>query len=381
MKSLAREVHKRVEEYELPKKVAPEDQELQEVVKRSKARIVIMGIGGAGSNTITRLNALGLEGAETIAANTDASHLLITVADRKVLLGPELCGGNGAGGDPDIGEQAARESAEYIKDVLSGTDILFVVAGMGGGTGTGAAPVVAEIGKQLGAIVVSLVTLPFSVEGTRKREIASRGLERLSKVTDTLMVIANDKILEIAKDLPLHQAFLLSDEIMARALKGVVELVSKPGLINVDLADFRAIAQNGGLSAILFGESDGEKRAVEAVEDAISNPLLDIDISGGKAAIINITCGTDFSLDEMREVVETVVSALDPNANVIWGARVDESLKGSVQVLIVVTNVRSPTFEAYLKGLEAKEEKMPVKVEVKKKEGVIAPDELGLDSL
>jgi len=379
----------KMEDYEMPQKVAPEDQEIQKILERGKVRIVIMGVGGAGSNTITRLNALKIGGAETIAANTDAAHLLITAADRKILLGPELCGGTGAGGDPRIGEEAARESAEVIKDVLAGTDILFLTAGLGGGTGTGAAPVIAEIAKQLGAIVISIVTLPFTVEGRRKKELAYQGLERLIKVTDTIIVVANDRILDIARDLPLYQAFMICDEIMARAVKGIVELITKPGLINVDLADFRAVVEGGGVAALLFGESDSDNRAIEAVEDALSNPLLDVDISGGKAAIINITCGPDFSLEEMEQVVETVVGALDQDANVLWGARIDESLKGLVQVLIVVVGVRSKTIEAVIKGELPKEEapkkvaapsaRKPLRRETSPEE--IPPEELGLDSL
>ncbi|RSN68442.1 cell division protein FtsZ [Candidatus Korarchaeum cryptofilum] len=335
---------------EIPQKVSPEDSSLKEFLEKVKARIVIMGVGGGGSNTITRLNAIGIDSVETVAVNTDAQHLLITTADRKLLIGRELCGGNGSGGDPHIGEEAARENADEIEEFLSGSDLLFIMAGLGGGTGTGASPVIAEIGKRVGAAVVSVVTLPFTAEGAKKREIAMKGLAKLASVSDTIVVVNNDKILEIAKELPLYQAFFISDEIVARAVKGVVELVMKPGLVNVDLADLRNVIESGGPAVLTFGESDGENRAMEAVDDALGNPLLDADISGGKAAIVNITSGPDFSLEEMQQIVETIVSSLDPNANVIWGARIDESLKGSVQVLLVVTGVASPTVEAALQG-------------------------------
>lgn len=352
MKSMIRTATRRVDEgvKEIPQKISPEDSALREFLEKVKARIVIMGVGGGGSNTITRLNAIGIDSVETVAVNTDAQHLLITAADRKLLIGRELCGGNGSGGDPHIGEEAARESADELEDFLSGSDLLFIMAGLGGGTGTGASPVIAEIGKRVGAAVVSIVTLPFTAEGIKKREIAMKGLAKLASVSDTIVVVNNDRILEIAKELPLHQAFFISDEIVARAVKGVVELVVKPGLVNVDLADLRNVVENGGPAVLTFGESDGENRAMEAVDDALNNPLLDADISGGKAAIVNITSGPDFSLEEMQQIVETIVSSLDPNANVIWGARIDESLKGSVQVLLVVTGVTSPTVEAALQG-------------------------------
>ena len=352
MKSIVRSATRRVEEElrEIPQKVSPEDSALKDFVEKVRARIVIMGVGGAGSNTVTRLNAIGVDSVETVAVNTDAQHLLTSISDKKFLLGKELCGGNGSGGDPHIGEEAARESMDELEEYLRGTDILFIMAGLGGGTGTGASPVIAEVGKRVGAVVVSVVTLPFSAEGTKKKEIAMKGLAKLAESSDTIVVVNNDRILDIAKELPLHQAFFISDEIVARAVKGIVELVMKPGLINVDLADLRNVLENGGPAVLSFGESDGENRAIEAVEDALGNPLLEADISGGKAAIINITSGPDFSLEEMEQIVETIVGSLDPTANVIWGARIDESLKCVVQVLLVVTGVASPSVEAALQG-------------------------------
>ncbi|MCD6348473.1 MAG: cell division protein FtsZ [Candidatus Korarchaeota archaeon] len=349
---MVRSATRRVEEElrEIPQKVSPEDSALKDFVEKVRARIVIMGVGGAGSNTVTRLNAIGVDSVETVAVNTDAQHLLTSISDKKFLLGKELCGGNGSGGDPHIGEEAARESMDELEEYLRGTDILFIMAGLGGGTGTGASPVIAEVGKRVGAVVVSVVTLPFSAEGTKKKEIAMKGLAKLAESSDTIVVVNNDRILDIAKELPLHQAFFISDEIVARAVKGIVELVMKPGLINVDLADLRNVLENGGPAVLSFGESDGENRAIEAVEDALGNPLLEADISGGKAAIINITSGPDFSLEEMEQIVETIVGSLDPTANVIWGARIDESLKGVVQVLLVVTGVASPSVEAALQG-------------------------------
>lgn len=335
---------------------ALEDQYLREFLERVRAKIVIMGVGGAGSNTITRLNALGLEGVVTVAANTDAQHLLESVADRKLLLGRELCGGSGAGGDPKIGEEAAKESEPEIREMLDGADIVFLMAGLGGGTGTGGLPVIASIAKELGAVVVSMVTLPFEAEGKRRNEIAREGLANVLKSSDTVVIVNNDRILELVGDRPLHEAFLIADEIMARSVKGVVELVTKPGLINVDFADLRAVLERGGPAILAFGESEGEDRSVEAVEDALANPLLEADISGAKAAVVNITCGPDLSLQEMKRVVETVVSALDPEANVIWGARIEDDLEGVVQVLLIVTGVTSPYIEE-LEGVGREEKR------------------------
>ncbi len=347
-------------------KEALEDQYLREFLEEVKAKIVIMGVGGAGSNTITRLNALGLEGVLTVAANTDAQHLLESVADRKIVLGKELCGGSGAGGDPKIGEEAAKESEPEIKEVLEGADLVFLMAGLGGGTGTGGLPIIAEIAKELGAVVVSMVTLPFEAEGRRRNEIARAGLANVLRTSDTIVVVNNDRILELVGDRPLHEAFLIADEIMARSVKGVVELVTKPGLINVDFADLRAVLEKGGPAILAFGESDGEDRAVEAVEDALANPLLEADISGAKAAVVNITCGPDLSLQEMKRVVETVVDALDPDANVIWGARIEDGLEGTVQVLLVVAGVTSPYIE----------EQVPLAREEKREaEAVVSPFE------
>lgn len=347
-------------------KEALEDQYLRELLEEVKAKIVIMGVGGAGSNTITRLNALGLEGVITVAANTDGQHLLESVADRKLLLGRELCGGSGAGGDPKIGEEAAKESEPEIKEILNGADLVFLMAGLGGGTGTGGLPVIAEIAKDLGAVVVSMVTLPFEAEGRRRNEIAKTGLANVLRASDTVVVVNNDRILELVGDRPLHEAFLIADEIMARSVKGVVELVTKPGLINVDFADLRAVLERGGPAILAFGESDGEDRAIEAVEDALANPLLEADISGAKAAVVNITCGPDLSLQEMKRVVETVVDTLDPEANVIWGARIEDGLEGTVQVLLVVAGVTSPYIE----------EVAPAAKEVKKEaEAVVSPFE------
>jgi len=337
-----------------PRRVVPDDKLLLEFAEHVKPKIVIIGVGGAGCNTITRLNGIGIEGVETVAANTDVQHLLRSVASRKVLLGKQLCGGYGAGADYRIGEEAAKENSDEIRKIVEKADIVFVTAGLGGGTGTGGAPVIAEVAREMGAVVVGIVTLPFEAEGDRRRSVAQWGLERLSKNVDTLVVIRNDRILEITGELPMHQAFLVADELMARAIKAISDVAQKPALINVDLADLRTILENGGLALMGVGESDSENRAMKALQEALENPLFEGDISGATGAIVHISCGSDFSLDEMGEVLEAVAGILSPEANLIWGVGLEESLKSAVRVLVIIVGVKSPIFERISKAKELK---------------------------
>lgn len=317
------------------------DEELEELLAKQRATIKVVGCGGAGNNTISRMTDVGIIGAETIAINTDAQDLLYTTADKKVLIGKEITRGLGAGSIPKIGEEAAKESEHDLKQVLAGADMIFITCGLGGGTGTGSAPVIAEIAKKLGSLTVAVVTLPFAMEGHRRYENAIMGLEKLEKVVDTLIVIPNDKLLELAPDLPLHTAFKVADEILTNSVKGVAELVTKAGLVNLDFADIRAVMGNGGVALIGVGESDTENRAVESVEKAINNPLLDVDISGANGALINVAGGPDMTLDEARKVVETVSVKLDEDARLIWGAQISEDLEGTIRTLIIVTGVKS----------------------------------------
>jgi cell division protein FtsZ len=317
------------------------DAELEAFLANQKASIKVVGTGGGGNNTINRIAEVGIVGAETIAINTDAQDLLYATADKKILIGKELTHGLGAGSDPKIGEEAARESEQEIKKALQGADMVFITCGLGGGTGTGSAPVIAEISKKLGALTVGIVTLPFSMEGNRRWENAVDGLERLEAIVDTLIVIPNDKLLEIAPELPLHTAFKVSDEILTNAVKGIAELITKTGLINLDFADVRAVMGSGGVALIGVGESDSENRAVEAVEKAINNPLLNVDISGANGALINVSGGTDLTLDEARKVVEAVSERLDPDARIIWGAQISEDLDKTIRVMLIVTGVKS----------------------------------------
>jgi cell division protein FtsZ len=318
------------------------DTELEEAISKRKTAIKVCGVGGAGNNTITRMSEVGIKGAELIAINTDAQDLLCTLADKKVLIGKDITGGLGAGADPSIGREAAKESEQEIKKVLQGADMVFVTCGLGGGTGTGASPVVADVAKKIGALTVAVVTLPFSVEGKVRMQNAMEGLEYLQGTVDTLIVIPNDKLLEICPDLPLSTAFKVADEILTNAVKGVTELVTKPGLINVDFADIRAIMREGGIAMIGVGESDTENRAIESVEKAINNPLLDVDISGAKGALVHVIGGPSMTLEESRTVVETVSKRLDEDAKVIWGAQISNDMHDTIRTMLIVTGVRSP---------------------------------------
>ena len=318
------------------------DDELEELIKQRKAEIKVIGSGGAGNNTISRLVEVGIEGCETVAMNTDAQDLLYANADHKVLIGKELTGGLGAGADPKVGEESAKESQQKVKQTVSGADMVFITCGLGGGTGTGSAPVIAQTAKKEGALTVGIVTLPFEMEGQARQENAEYGLERLEDVVDTLIVIPNDKLLEIVPDVSLNTAFKIADEILVNAVKGVTELVTKPGLVNLDFADIRAVMGEGGIAMIGMGQSDTDSRAQEAVSKALSNPLLDVDIQGGKGALVNVTGGTSLSLKEAQEVVNTVSDRLSDSAKVIWGAQIRDDMDETLQSMIIVTGVKSP---------------------------------------
>ena len=317
------------------------DEELEQFLSKQRAAIKVIGAGGGGNNTINRMTEIGIIGAETIAVNTDAQDLLYSNSDKKILIGKEVTGGLGAGSDPKIGEEAARESEYEVKNHLQKADMVFVTCGMGGGTGTGSAPVIAEVAKKMGALTVGIVTMPFTMEGQRRYENAVIGLEKLEQIVDTLIVIPNDKLLELAPELPLHTAFKVADEILTNAVKGIAELVTKAGLVNLDFADIRAVMGKGGVALIGVGESDTENRAQEAVEKAIENPLLDVDITGANGALINVAGGKDLSLNEAKQVVETVSERLSEDARVIWGAQIYDDLENTIRVMLIVTGVKS----------------------------------------
>ncbi len=317
------------------------DKELEELIKKQTTKIKVVGVGGGGNNSLSRMREIGIRGGELIAVNTDAQDLLYTNADYKILIGRELTQGLGAGSNPKMGEEAAKESESEIKKKLSGSDMVFITCGLGGGTGTGAAPVIASITKKSNALTIGVVTLPFTIEGKKRNENAMNGLEKLEAIVDTLIVIPNDKLLELAPELPLHTAFKIADEILTNAVKGITELVTVSGLVNLDFADVRTIMSNGGVSLIGMGESDSTNRAMEAVEKAINNPLLDVDISNASGALVNIVGGNDMSLDECKSIIEEVGNKLSPEAKLIWGAQISAEMDKSIRVLLIVTGVRS----------------------------------------
>ena len=326
---------------DIPSEVKEIDRELAEILKKQSTKIKVVGIGGGGGNSLSRMKEIGIKGGELIAINTDAQDLLYSNADQKILIGRELTQGLGAGSNPRIGEEAAKESESEIKKKLLGSDMVFVTCGLGGGTGTGGAPVVANTAKKQGSLVIGVVTLPFTIEGKKRLENAMNGLERLEAVVDTLIVIPNDKLLELAPELPLYTAFKIADEILTNAVKGITELVTTSGLVNLDFADINAVMADGGVSLIGMGESDSTNRAIESVEKAISNPLLDVDISNASGALVNIIGGPDMSLDECKLIIETIGNKLSPDSKLIWGAQISADMDKSIRVLLIVTGVKS----------------------------------------
>jgi len=306
-----------------------------------QANIKVIGAGGAGNNMIDWLYKKGIKGAEILACNTDQQHLNITSADRKFLIGKSLTRGLGCGGFPERGAEAAREDLINIKEALKGTDMCFICAGMGGGTGTGAAPIIAEVAKQNGAIVIGTVTMPFNIERARI-DRAEFGLGQLRKTCDTVIVIDNNRLVEIAGNLPIQQAFAVANEVVATMIRGIVETIAVPSLVNLDFADVKAIMRDGGVAAIGIGASDTNNRVEEAVKGALANPLLDISYEGAQGALIHIEGGPDMTLDEISRVGELVTASMDADANVIWGARVNENMKGKITVMTIMTGVSSP---------------------------------------
>lgn len=310
-------------------------------IEVGKASIKVVGCGGGGNNMVSWLYKKGIQGAEIFAINTDKQHLDISEADSKVLIGSELTKGLGAGGYPNIGREAAKESLHELRDLIKGADMVFVCAGLGGGTGTGSAPVVAQVAKETGSIVIGTVTMPLNIEKARVDK-AEFGLQELRNVCDTVIVIDNNRLVQIAGNLPLRQAFAVANELIATMIKGIVETIAVPSLVNLDYADVKAIMSNGGVSVIGIGESDSEQRVEEAVKRALSNPLLDVSYNGATGALIHITGGEDLTLDEVNRVGEIVTESLDQEATVIWGARISESMNNKIRVMTIITGVSSP---------------------------------------
>ena len=305
-------------------------------------KIMVVGCGGAGGNAVNRLANMGVSGAQLVAINTDKQHLSILSDElTKILIGKSVTRGLGAGGYPEIGGKAAEVSRSALEEVLSGVDLLFLSAGMGGGTGTGAAPVVAEIAKEQGSIVIAMVTYPFALEKARLRK-AEEGISALQPNVDTVIVIDNNRLVELVPNLPIQDAFKVADEVIARTVRGITETITQPSLINIDYADLRSVMSNQGLSVIAVGESKSVDKVNEVVEDTLKNALLDVDIMGATGALIHITGGPELTLGEANAVGELLTEKIDTNAQVIWGARVDPTFENKIEVITIFTGVKSP---------------------------------------
>ena len=330
-----------------------------EELKAGKANIKVFGVGGMGSNAVTWLFNKGINGATIYAANTDALHLSVTKSDDKLLIGKELTRGLGAGGVPNKGREAAKEALVEVKKAVSGSDMVFVVAGMGGGTGTGAAPVIAQLAKETGAVVISVVSMPFESEKARIDK-AEFGLQELRDVTDTCIVLDNNRLVDIAGQLPIEQAFAVANELISTMIKGIVETITLPSLINLDYADVSTIMKNGGVAVIGIGENDSQDRVNEAVKQALTHPLLDVDYKGATGALIHVTCGPDLKLEEFDVIGRTVSENLSPEAQVIIGARISKDFSGKVRVITIMTGVKSP----YVLGKATEDQALPMSKEV-----------------
>lgn len=335
-------------------------------------KIMVIGSGGAGCNAVNRLANMGISGAQLVAVNTDKQHLAIINDElTKVLIGKSVTRGLGAGGYPEIGAKAAEVSRSTLEELLDGVDMLFISVGMGGGTGTGSAPIIAEIAKEQGAIVIAIVTYPFSLEKARL-EKAEEGILALQQVTDTVVVIDNNRLVELVPNLPIQDAFKVADEVIARTVRGITETITQPSLINLDYADVRSIMSNKGLSVIAVGESKSVDKVNEVVEDTLKNALLDVDIAGATGVLIHITGGPELTLGEANDVGELLTEKVDQNAQVIWGARIDPTFENKVEVISIFTGVTSP----YVKGPASKTHKLE-KMAYKKHGG----KDLGIDYL
>ncbi|GAP64606.1 cell division protein FtsZ [Ardenticatena maritima] len=306
------------------------------------AQIKVVGVGGGGSNAVNRMIEAGIRGVEFIAVNTDAQALLLSQAPHRIRIGDKLTRGLGAGGNPEVGRKAAEESMEDLYNALRGADMVFITAGMGGGTGTGAAPVVAKIAREAGALTIGVVTRPFSFEGKRRMENAEAGIEALQEAVDTLIVIPNDRLLQIVdKRASIQDAFKTADDVLRQGIQGISELITVPGLINLDFADVRTIMAEGGAALMAVGVASGEERARVAAEQAVSSPLLDITIDGARGVLFNITGGPDLSLFEVNEAAELIRATTDPNANIIFGAVIDPTMEDEIRITLIATGFES----------------------------------------
>ena len=328
-----------------PAQMTADDEEIAKIAEQLDVSIKIIGCGGAGSNTINRCVAASISGAQLCAINTDAKHLLAIHAPKKILIGKNITRGLGAGAIPQVGEAAAKENEREIKDFLNGANIVFVTAGMGGGTGTGSAHYTARLAKELKALTIGVVTLPFKAEGEVRMDNALDGLERLRRLCDTTIVIPNDKLLELVPKLPVDAAFKVADEILMQTIRGLTEIITKPGLVNLDYSDIMTVMNEGGVAFVGMGESDEsnpEDRIQGAIDEALNSPLLgEIDLGEAKGALIRVVGGPDMTVSEAQKAAEVVGERINKHARLIWGCSVDPSIEGEVKVLLIVTGAKS----------------------------------------
>ncbi len=328
------------------------------------AKIKVIGVGGGGNNAVNRMIESGVRGIEFIAVNTDKQALNSSRADVKLQIGDKLTKGLGAGANPDIGTKAAEESRNDISEELQGADMIFITAGMGGGTGTGAAPVVAEIAKELGILTVGVVTKPFTFEGARRNKHADSGIKVLKEQVDTLVIIPNDRLLQVAdKKTTMVDAFLMADEVLKQGIQGISDLIAVPNLINLDFADVQTIMQNQGIAHMGIGQAGGDNRAADAAKEAISSPLLETSIEGANSVLLNITGGEDLGIFEVNEAADLIKSAVDTEANIIFGAGIDKSLNDEIKITVIATGFSQDAID---KQGTSKRVKVEEKVEKKK---------------
>ncbi|MBA1434352.1 cell division protein FtsZ [Bombilactobacillus bombi] len=313
---------------------------MENSTEKTKAVIKVIGVGGAGGNAVNRMVEENIKGVEFIAANTDMQALDLSQADTRLQLGPKLTRGLGAGSDPDVGQKAAEESEDVISDLLKESDMIFITAGMGGGTGTGAAPVIARVAKDSGALTVGVVTRPFMFEGPKRSSYADKGIEELKQHVDTLVVIANNRLLEIVdKKTPMNEALHVADDVLRQGVQGISDLITSPGFVNLDFADIKTVMSDQGSALMGIGAANGENRIVEATKKAISSPLLEVSIDGAKQVLLNITGGPDLSLFEANESANVVSQATSEDVNIIFGTSMDENLGDEVRVTVIATGI------------------------------------------
>lgn len=316
------------------------EQHFSELIKPYQTVITVLGAGGAGNNTIARLTALKLNTIQTIAVNTDAQDLLHANADRRILIGKNITGGLGAGGDPVIGERSAEENKDVLLSAIEQTDMLFLTCGLGGGTGTGSIPYIGELAKSLGILTIAIVTMPFTDEGIIRWENAQLGLEKLRRTIDTVIVLRNDKLLELVADLPLSKAFSKGDEILHNAILGLTSMVTKSGLINLDFADINTVMKDGPDAVIGLGESNSDNRIEESVKRAISHPMMEGEIRDATSVLVHVSSGPDMTLNDARRVIANLSKFLHPHARILWGITIEKRLKHTVRVMIILSGLR-----------------------------------------